>query len=177
VKPAHGLIIINVWNIVTPRSIRIKSASSALFLLKLKKSPAKERRLKEIYSCEGFKHSVQRHNERLIHSSRIFKYRDAYSFFIFQICSIFLCMSYRFPFLLPSIQRTEHRIPALSIPVMGHAYLQKERRSKRIDIITTRPELEQPIKVRVFIGLFTRLNWKSAHVNYKKKQKRPGKGF
>ncbi len=45
-------------------------------------------------------------------------------------------------------------------PVMGHTYLQKERRSKRIDMMTTRPS-KATIKYAVKRGLFTRLNWKS----------------
>src|SRR3989337_3479747 len=52
-------------------------------------------------------------------------------------------------------------------PVMGHAYLQKERRSKIIDIITIRAS-NATIKYAVYIGLFTRLNWKSAHVMIRK---------
>src|SRR4030066_922650 len=48
-------------------------------------------------------------------------------------------------------------------PVTGHAYLQKERRSKMIEIIIITPS-KATIKYAVLIGLFTRLNWKSAHV-------------
>src|SRR3990172_12167949 len=49
------------------------------------------------------------------------------------------------------------------IPVIGQTYLQKERRSKIIDIITIKPS-RATIKYAVLRGLFTRLNWKSAHV-------------
>ncbi|SNQ59643.1 hypothetical protein MNV_1250023 [Candidatus Methanoperedens nitroreducens] len=144
-------------------------ASSVLVFDKVRRSPAKERRLKEMLLLwQVLAHSVQR--MQCVFFSIVPGYSNTgqgypFSFPDMQYFSLQV-LQVSFSFARNSDGANIEYKPAS--PVMGHTYLQKERRSKIVDTITIMAS-KTTIKYAVFRGLFTRLNWKSAHVITRKK--------